>query len=505
MIEPGLLTAILNVPSVEDEESNQTFIHVTSCTVEDLFNAYLKPLPRTSIKGKVCIPEYQRSYVWKERQVNKLLNDLIEHGKNPDDKKPLYYLGSIILHLDSDRLNIIDGQQRLTTMLILNSFLPNKIASTIKYHSPETIDNIKFVHSYLKAIAERQIPEFPDLNFSDFEDFSKINITLIITKSEDLAYTFFETQNTGGVRLGGADIAKAHHLRAIDCKKTIAFQARRWESRATEEVENCIKNLIKIRYWNFSHWQYFPFYRDQQGIKETIIDEFTERTIHQPEDVSFYYGAVKKQGHHSFQTNESPYRHIRQPLYDGNNFLDYISEYVELQEILFKSVSDHRIPDSFMRLREKLLHGKDGTVFLKELFEIILTTYVSRFGFERLFEVSLWLYRYVYSLRVSMMRNVREDTIFKFAKDNAIVDKILQSYTINEVLIQLKGLRYSFSPDNIEDHQSKGKHVQCLKHYFFEYGLDSFTTAKKMCNEGVFDKALINNINTLIKQINANG
>jgi len=400
-------------------------------------------------------------------------------------------------------LNIIDGQQRLTTMLILNSFLPQTVFSTIFYHSPETVENIKFVHSYLKAIANRQIPAFTDLNFSKFICFSSINITLIITKSEDLAYTFFETQNTGGVRLSGADIAKAHHLRAIDSKKTIAFQARKWESRSTEEVEYCINNLIKIRYWNFKHWQQFPFYRDQQGIKETIIDEFTERTIHQPEDISFYYTAVKKKGCHTFQMSESPLRQIRQPLYDGNNFLDYIHEYVELYNVLLKSSADHRLTDSFINLKKNLLHGNDGTMFLKELFEIVLIVYVSRFGFDRLFEVSLWLYRYAYSMRISMKRNVREDSIFKFVKEYGIIDKILYSYTIDEVLDVLKRFRYSFSEDNLEDSQSKGKHVQSVRHYFIPYGIGSFTTAKEMSKDDVFDKALINSINKVLSQHNA--
>ena len=44
----------------------------------------------------------------------------------------------------------------------------------------------------------------------------QIEFTLVITQSEDDAYQFFETQNTGGVRLSGPDIIKAHHLRAID-------------------------------------------------------------------------------------------------------------------------------------------------------------------------------------------------------------------------------------------------------------------------------------------------
>ncbi|OLY90705.1 hypothetical protein BUE76_01425 [Cnuella takakiae] len=475
-------------------------VEVVSCTLEDLLLVQQKPLPSKSITGHISIPEYQRPYVWKERQVNKLLNDLAEHAKLPVAERPLYYLGSIILHQDGDKLHIIDGQQRLTTLLILNSFLRYKVNANIAYHLPESIENIRHVHSYLKAIANGEVPAFADIHFEDIVCLAQINVTLIVTQSEDLAYTFFETQNTGGVRLSGPDIAKAHHLRAIDSNKTIAYQARRWEHWPPQKIEHCIKNLIKVRYWNFKSWQAFPLYRDERSIKETIIDEFTERTVHQAEDLSFYYALVQKQGHHAFQMNESPFRHIRQPLYDGNNFLDYIQEYLELHDILFQSSSDHRLPDPFILFRNQLLHGRDGTVFLKELYEILLTAYVSRFGFERLFEAGLWLYRYVYSLRVSMARNVREDSIFAFARAQMIVDKILYAYTINEVLDELKQFRYGFDTANTEEGQSKAKHVQSVTRYFHLQGIDTFSSAKEMCTNNLFDKALVSGIYTLLKQ-----
>jgi len=89
MLEPSILSAILNSPSPTASKSENDLIAVASCTVEDLFNVHLKPLPGTAITGRICIPEYQRSYVWKERQINKLLNDLFEHAKDPDKRKPL--------------------------------------------------------------------------------------------------------------------------------------------------------------------------------------------------------------------------------------------------------------------------------------------------------------------------------------------------------------------------------------------------------------------------------
>ncbi|HRH41028.1 MAG TPA: DUF262 domain-containing HNH endonuclease family protein [Pyrinomonadaceae bacterium] len=64
------------------------------------------------------IPRYQRPYSWGEDQLDKLWDDLIEAQEND----PNYFLGSIITakpENSANYLDIVDGQQRLTTLLIL--------------------------------------------------------------------------------------------------------------------------------------------------------------------------------------------------------------------------------------------------------------------------------------------------------------------------------------------------------------------------------------------------
>lgn len=487
-----------------EERNIEKELLVESCTLKDLLSSDIIELPKSKLKGTIYIPEYQRPYVWKEMQVGKLLNDLISYKNQLANDKPLYYLGNIILHFDGKRFNIIDGQQRITTLLILNAFAQNKLVTNVDYYSPESIDNIKYNHLYLKAIFNQEISSFQDVSVGDIPDFDEINVTLIITKSEDLAYTFFETQNTGGVRLNGTDIAKAHHLRAIESKKLIAHQARKWESISSELIEYCITQLTKIRYWNNRKWRIFPFYRNEQKIKEEIIKEYTENTIHDKQDVSFYYSKVNNHNGKAYQSKESDYRQVRQPLADGNNFMDYINEYVALYQILFVKNSDYRVSNVFYRFRDKLLHGRDGTLFLKELLEIALITYVSRFGFERLYEISLWMYRQIYSMRVSLGRNVREDSISKFVLNNSLIDTILESYTIGELVDILTGFSYLFDSNNIEDHQSKNKYVKSTKGYFDEYGINKFTSAKNMAENNMFDKVLTTSIMQHLKTIKVN-
>lgn len=64
------------------------------------------------------IPRYQRPYSWGEEQLSKLWDDLCEAQQS----EPNYFLGSIITakpEQASNYLDIVDGQQRLTTLLIL--------------------------------------------------------------------------------------------------------------------------------------------------------------------------------------------------------------------------------------------------------------------------------------------------------------------------------------------------------------------------------------------------
>lgn len=443
-------------------------VKVISCTLQELFDSNQKSIGNTDVIGQITIPEYQRPYVWEEKQINQLIDSIIEHQKMDVKDKPMYYLGSIILHQDGNQLKIIDGQQRITTSLLIQKIKNPEFKSGITYSSGISINRIKHNLSYLKSIEEKNIFDYRDEAVLNYFDVENINVTLIVTATEDLAYTFFETQNTGGVRLDGSDILKAHHLRAIDCKKTINYQARRWENYDNSKVEYIVQLLTKIRFWDNRKWRSFPFYRDTRGIKSSIIDEYTLNTKHNFDDISYHYSAVKNEGGRLFQLHESNYKQLKQPLANGNNTLDYINDYIHLHDILFGSVNDYRVADEFYDFRDKVLHGNNGTLFLKELFEIAVIAYVSRFGFYRLFEASLWLYRMIFSLRITNQRNVREDSVFKFVFDNQFIDNILEVFTTDELFLHLKKFHYKLDTSYFEETTAKGNHIRTLRNYFTE-------------------------------------
>ncbi len=80
-------------------------------------------------KADFLIPDYQRPYAWDEEQCQTLWDDIFAFSFPNDnceafDKNEEYFLGSIVTYKNEDsQSEVIDGQQRLTTiMLILRAF-----------------------------------------------------------------------------------------------------------------------------------------------------------------------------------------------------------------------------------------------------------------------------------------------------------------------------------------------------------------------------------------------
>lgn len=87
------------------------------------------------ITGEFYVPSYQRGYRWDETQVMALLNDVYDNGEVP------YCLQPIVVRKGKDgRFELIDGQQRLTTLYIIYKFMTNRW--------PDYIDNVKYTLSY---------------------------------------------------------------------------------------------------------------------------------------------------------------------------------------------------------------------------------------------------------------------------------------------------------------------------------------------------------------------
>jgi hypothetical protein len=431
---------------------NESSITVASCTIDELFSEKINE----DIQGILEIPEYQRSYVWSKKEIKELLSDIEKHNNKQDINKPMYYLGSIILHKHDDKLSIIDGQQRITTLAIIQHINDKNKVPKIKYLSPSTIENIKKNHEYL----EKKKSMLREINFSN------LNVTLIVTKKEDDAYTFFETQNTGGVRLSGIDIIKAHHLREISQKgKPDEKYARTWEKQ--KEIGTVIKLLIKARRWAFLCWEDVPSDRDEIRTKESIIKDFSKNTLEKSKKSAYPY--IISTDDNYFTIKISPYKlAIRQPLANGENFIDYLEQYAELYARLFISLPDAEICNEYYNFNKKVIKIVDGTAFLKEFYEIAILCYVNKFGIDHLLEASYWIFRYAYSLRLSNRQTVRENSIpaFIIRKKHYLFDIILASFNHEQLIEELKQYKYEINEENTEGNTVKSRFIERVMKYF---------------------------------------
>ena len=64
------------------------------------------------------VPDYQREYVWTEKQINQLLEDINEPI---DASSSEYFIGTVLVSPkdEKDHFDVIDGQQRLTTTFLI--------------------------------------------------------------------------------------------------------------------------------------------------------------------------------------------------------------------------------------------------------------------------------------------------------------------------------------------------------------------------------------------------
>lgn len=95
----------------------------------------VRQLLEGSSKQPFLIPEYQRPYAWSDDEITTLFDDLREFAenevtKNNDSTEGTYFLGTVVSYINEDKeQEIIDGQQRITSILLLLRAIYTKLKS----------------------------------------------------------------------------------------------------------------------------------------------------------------------------------------------------------------------------------------------------------------------------------------------------------------------------------------------------------------------------------------
>src|SRR5690348_4345280 len=71
------------------------------------------------IDGDFFVPSYQRGYRWGVDEVRRLLEDVSQSGEKD------YYLQPVVVKRKDEEWELIDGQQRLTTLFLVLQYLKN--------------------------------------------------------------------------------------------------------------------------------------------------------------------------------------------------------------------------------------------------------------------------------------------------------------------------------------------------------------------------------------------
>lgn len=275
------------------------------------------------------IPKYQRPYSWTTEQAGELLADLLEFiGEDPkvsiDDLSP-YFLGSIVLIKDEARPNaeVVDGQQRLTTLTILLSVLRHCIAdkkysSALRQYLYEEGNPLEGdLNRYRLMLRDRdaeffrahvqdagQLPKLVALNEAQLGDsrrniranavlfldrltslsdeqrvrlarFIIQNCLLVVVSTPDLdsAYRIFSILNDRGLDLSHADILKSEIVGRIPSGEQEKYNEQ-WEDAEEDLGREAFSDL-------FAHTR--MIFRKQK-MRESILKEFREFVVKQVSD-----------------------------------------------------------------------------------------------------------------------------------------------------------------------------------------------------------------------------
>lgn len=190
------------------------------------------------ITGQFYLPDYQRGYRWGKDEITLMLDDLYENGTKP------YCLQPIVVKKMDGKYELIDGQQRLTTIYLIYKFLNSKLGPlyrnkfSLEYETRKASatflndiaddakrqqqrnDNIDFFHI---AQAYECICEYfgPDDNLdpsvlTKLNEWLKDNVRVIwyeVDSAED-GIELFERLNIGKIPLTSSELVKALFLKS---------------------------------------------------------------------------------------------------------------------------------------------------------------------------------------------------------------------------------------------------------------------------------------------------
>ncbi|SFC79855.1 DUF262 domain-containing protein [Ruminococcus albus] len=258
------------------------------------------------------IPEYQRPYAWTDEQVETLFEDLWDFTatNGGTEREGTYFLGSVVSYENEEgEQEIIDGQQRITSLFLLlraiytklvatpvsertaeaNNFIgkiepaiwrTNKLTGTVDYknilltsrvvnnegneilrsiletgHADKNAkDNYSKNYRYFQELFDKHSIDNPLMVYQFIYALLNQAILLPITAdNQDTALTIFSTLNDRGLPLSDADIFKAEIYNKLESEAKKSF-IERWKD-LDEQATNANESIQQLFYYSMFYYR----------------------------------------------------------------------------------------------------------------------------------------------------------------------------------------------------------------------------------------------------------
>lgn len=412
------------------------------------------------LDDRMSIPNYQRPYRWTEDNVRLLLEDITNSWK---EGKSSYRIGSVILNNSDSQLNIVDGQQRITTILLvlksLGSDVGDGLRNSLQYKHQDSLNSIirnkKFIDSWLQENIGNDVNSF-EKYILEYCEFVEINVSDL---SE--AFQMFDSQNGRGKELEAYNLLKAYHIRAMEsntfdekiaCDKTWEGAARYQPDKNSNQVSDLLRQLVNEQLYRTRLWS-----RKETALEfnKKQIKEFKGITVSKNHPIDFPYqnrellqfvmqnyfkslsvavNGVKSRFKQSSPENISAFALLNQNIVNGKDFFDYTETYVEIYKRLFNSEYDEM--KEFKKFIQKNCKysgsHRDGDKYLFELYKSLIMLMFDKFGEEGVEKYHKTLYLLVYRLRLEK-EQVRYSSVADYPIQNKAFNIIENAQTYSDL------------------------------------------------------------------------
>jgi hypothetical protein len=219
--------------------------------------------------NRYLVPMYQRNYAWGESEINQLIQDVLDYQQKNQNTEPkqTYYIGTLVTFERNDgSFEVIDGQQRFTSLTLLAFALKRlaaqKNAVDMSWYSQANLDfesrikstetfasliqgvdlkhlrtdeyNLDVVNGY--ELLEKALLALGD-KLSEFCDylFNHVQIARVsVPKDTDLNH-YFEVMNNRGEQLEKHEVVKARLMSVLNDEEDKNLLSRIWDATANME------------------------------------------------------------------------------------------------------------------------------------------------------------------------------------------------------------------------------------------------------------------------------